>query len=184
MLPVEDGCLGTPMKQETPTARQGSPYSSHEGEWGTHVTVVRTEGRAMTTDAADSGETNPTTAADVTGQPDESAENPTAPLEPKDLDRYECRSCGYVYEPVKGDGRAVEPGTPFEDLSIVWRCPVCSARASQFSNIGPTGNPSGFKENLGYGLGVNRLTPGQKNILIFSALGIGVLFFLSLYGLK
>ncbi|TVQ20084.1 MAG: rubredoxin [Leptolyngbya sp. DLM2.Bin15] len=138
----------------------------------------------MTTDAADSGETNPTPAADVTGQADESADHAPEALDPKDLDRYECRSCGYIYEPVKGDGRAVEPGTPFEDLSIVWRCPVCSARASQFSNIGPTGNPSGFKENLGYGLGVNRLTPGQKNILIFSALGLGVLFFLSLYGLK
>jgi rubredoxin len=138
----------------------------------------------MTTDAADSGETNPMQATESANVPAETPAAEPAPLSPKDMDRYECRSCGYIYEPVKGDGRAVEPGTPFEELSIAWRCPVCTARASQFSNIGPVGNPSGFRENLGYGFGVNQLTPGQKNLLIFGALGVGVLFFLSLYGLK
>nr|RNJ68480.1 MAG: transposase [Leptolyngbya sp. IPPAS B-1204] len=29
ILPVEEGCLGTPMKQEKPTARKGSPRSTH-----------------------------------------------------------------------------------------------------------------------------------------------------------
>ncbi|MFN6219940.1 MAG: rubredoxin, partial [Aphanizomenon sp.] len=47
-----------------------------------------------------------------------------------------------------------------------------------------TGTSSGFKENLGYGLGVNTLTPTQKNILIFGALALGFLFFISLYGLQ
>ncbi|WP_370583740.1 RNA-guided endonuclease InsQ/TnpB family protein [Oxynema sp. CENA135] len=28
MLPAEEGCLGTPMKQENPTARKGSPHST------------------------------------------------------------------------------------------------------------------------------------------------------------
>jgi len=46
-------------------------------------------------------------------------------------------------------------------------CPVCGARASQFQNIGPVGQASGFQENLNYGLGVNKLTPTQKNLLIF-----------------
>jgi rubredoxin len=133
----------------------------------------------MTTDAADSNEANQSEVDEV--QPS-AVESTTT--EPDPLDRYECRACGYVYEPDKGDGRGVDPGTPFEDLSIAWRCPVCSARASQFSNIGPVGNPSGFKENLSYGFGVNTMTPGQKNLLIFGALALGVLFFLSLYGLK
>lgn len=108
----------------------------------------------------------------------------TETADQQSLDRYECRACGYVYEPTKGDGKAIAPGTPFESLPSDWRCPVCSARTSQFSNVGPVGNPSGFKENLGYGLGVNKLTPGQKNLLIFGALGLAVLFFLSLYGLN
>jgi rubredoxin len=106
------------------------------------------------------------------------------PLQPAEMDRYECRVCGYLYEPVKGDDKGnIAAGTPFESISESWRCPVCGARKAQFSNMGPAGSPSGFKENLGYGLGVNTLTPGQKNILIFSALALAVLFFLSLYGL-
>lgn len=105
-------------------------------------------------------------------------------LTPEQMDRYECRACGYVYEPTRGDGRSIEAGVPFTELPITWRCPVCSAKASAFSNVGPLGNPSGFKENLRYGFGVNSLTPGQKNILIFGSLALGILFFLSLYGLK
>jgi rubredoxin len=101
------------------------------------------------------------------------------------MDRYECRACGYSYEPAKGDSRVgISPGTPFEELPLNWRCPVCSAPKRQFSNIGPAGFPSGFKENLGYGLGVNTLTPGQKNILIFGSLALAFLFFISLYGLR
>lgn len=109
----------------------------------------------------------------------------TEALDPKSLDRYECAACGYTYEPIKGDStREIPGGTPFEELPADWRCPVCGARTSRFNNIGPIGNPSGFKENLKYGFGVNTLTPGQKNILIFGALALGVLFFLSLYGLQ
>jgi rubredoxin len=70
-------------------------------------------------------------------------------LEP--LDRYECRACGYVYEPEKGDSRQITPGTAFSDLPAKWACPVCSAPVSKFDNIGPVGSPSGFKENLSYG---------------------------------
>ncbi len=106
-------------------------------------------------------------------------------LAPEEMDCYECRSCGYSYEPVKGDSRAKIPqGTAFEDLPLNWRCPVCSAPKKRFANIGPVNSPSGFKENLSYGLGVNRLTPSQKNILIFGALAVGFMFFISLYGLR
>jgi rubredoxin len=106
-------------------------------------------------------------------------------VETPELDRYECRACGYVYEPEKGDDKHDIPGgTAFAELPITWRCPVCTAKKVAFSNIGPAGTASGFKENLGYGLGVNKLTPAQKNILIFGALGLGFLFFISLYGLQ
>jgi rubredoxin len=108
-----------------------------------------------------------------------------ATAEKTELDRYECRACGYVYEPNKGDDkRDIPPGTAFEELPINWRCPVCSAKKAAFANIGPAGIASGFEENLSFGFGVNKLTPTQKNILIFGALAIGFLFFLSLYGLQ
>lgn len=98
--------------------------------------------------------------------------------------RHECSACGYIYEPSRGDSNSGIPtGTPFEELPTDWRCPVCGARTSAFKNIGSSGAPSGFQENLNYGFGVNRLTPGQKNLLIFSALALAFLFFLSLYGL-
>ena len=48
-------------------------------------------------------------------------------LETQALDRYECRACGYVYEPEKGDDKYDIPaGTDFKDLPINWKCPVCN----------------------------------------------------------
>ncbi|MBW4513207.1 MAG: rubredoxin [Scytonematopsis contorta HA4267-MV1] len=106
-------------------------------------------------------------------------------VQPPELDGYECLACGYVYDPDKGDeSRQVAPGTAFPELSITWRCPVCGAKKAAFKNIGSVKKVSGFRENLGYGFGVNTMTPSQKNLLIFGAMGIAVLFFLSLYGLK
>ncbi|AFY70071.1 Rubredoxin-type Fe(Cys)4 protein [Thalassoporum mexicanum PCC 7367] len=99
--------------------------------------------------------------------------------------RFECKSCGYVYEPEKGEPRKGVPGgTPFAQLAPNWRCPVCNASKKQFFDIGVTGKPSGFSENLGYGFGVNTLTPSQKNLLIFGALLLGFLLFLSGYVLN
>lgn len=108
-----------------------------------------------------------------------------AQFTPAPLDRHECQACGYVYEPLKGDNQGKVPaGTAFEALPKSWRCPVCGVPRSKFSNIGVVGSPSGFKENLKYGFGVNTLTPGQKNLLIFGALAAAFLLFLSLYGLQ
>ena len=99
-------------------------------------------------------------------------------------DRHECSSCGYVYIPMQGDERqGVEAGTLFTDLPEKWRCPVCSASKRRFQNLGPVG-AVGFKENAKYGLGVNTLEPGQKNLLIFGSLFVFFLLFLSLYGLQ
>jgi rubredoxin len=123
-------------------------------------------------------------------EPKETLPQEKAPAKEKTLAEqappsYECRSCGYVYVPSKGDSQGKVPaGTLFTELASDWRCPVCGVRKTQFVNIGAQGAPSGFAENLDYGLGINRLTPSQKNILIFGALGLGFLFFLSLYGLS
>ena len=76
-------------------------------------------------------------------------------------------------------------GTAFEDLDpLSFRCPVCRSRVPAFRDIGPRTKASGFEENLDFGLGVNRLTPGQKNVLIFGSLALAFAFFLSLYSLR
>jgi len=98
---------------------------------------------------------------------------------------FECRTCGYVYIPDKGDKKAqISPGTIFEDLPETWRCPVCGVPKSQFISTGSGNAPAGFQENLNYGFGFNRMTSDQKNVLIFGLLLLGFIFFLSLYGLQ
>ncbi len=100
--------------------------------------------------------------------------------------RFECRSCGFVYDPAEGVKKVgIAPGTAFLDLDPAsFRCPVCRSKVGAFKDIGPRDKPSGFEENLNFGLGVNRLTPGQKNVLIFGAFALAVAFFLSLYSLR
>jgi rubredoxin len=116
--------------------------------------------------------------------PDAAAE--VDPDSDPDSHRFECRSCGYVYDPAEGVRKlAIEPGTPFSALDpVAFRCPVCRSRVGAFKDIGPRNKPSGFEENLDFGLGVNRLTPGQKNVLIFGGFALAIAFFLSLYSLR
>jgi rubredoxin len=91
-----------------------------------------------------------------------------------------------VYDPGEGIKKlAIQPGTPFSALDVAtFRCPVCRSPVKAFKDIGPRNKPSGFEENLGYGLGVNQLTPGQKNVLIFGGFALAIAFFLSLYSLR
>jgi rubredoxin len=100
--------------------------------------------------------------------------------------RFECLSCGFVYDPAEGIKKLkIEVGIPFLELDPAsFRCPVCRSKMGAFKDIGPRNKPSGFEENLNFGLGVNRLTPGQKNVLIFGGFALAVAFFLSLYSLR
>ena len=99
--------------------------------------------------------------------------------------RYECRSCGYIYEPTEGVKKlGILPGTAFNEIDqATFRCPVCRLGVDSFKDIGPKSAPSGFEENLNYGFGINNLTPGQKNVLIFGGLAFAFACFLSLYSL-
>ena len=109
-----------------------------------------------------------------------------APITDPATHRFECRSCGFVYDPDEGVKKVgIEPGTPFLELDpATFRCPVCRSKVGAFKDIGPRDKPSGFEENLNFGLGVNRLTPGQKNVLIFGGFALAIAFFLSLYSLR
>jgi rubredoxin len=129
--------------------------------------------------------------ADSVGAPQaldapEAADTSEAAIDDPDTHRFECRSCGFVFDPAEGIKKlAIEPGTPFSALDpLSFRCPVCRSQTKAFKDIGPRNKPSGFEENLGYGLGVNQLTPGQKNVLIFGGFALAIAFFLSLYSLR
>ncbi len=101
-----------------------------------------------------------------------------------DEDRFECRACGYTYDPNKGDPKhKIIAGTPFTVLPATWKCPTCGAKKGAFTNIGTTAS-YGFKENQGYGFGVNTMTPGQKSLLIYGGLALGIVIFISLYTLN
>ena len=99
--------------------------------------------------------------------------------------RFECRSCGYIYDPSEGIKKlSIARNTPFMLVDgNTFACPVCRAGKNLYKDIGPRSKPSGFEENLTYGFGFNSLPPGQKNILIFGGLAFAAACFLSLYSL-
>ena len=99
--------------------------------------------------------------------------------------RFECRSCGYIYDPIEGNKKlSIPKNTPFSAIDgNTFACPVCRAGKNLYKDIGSREKPSGFEENLTYGFGFNSLPPGQKNILIFGGLAFAATCFLSLYSL-
>ena len=52
------------------------------------------------------------------------------------MDKYECKICGYIYDPENGDPEGgVAPGTSFENLPDDWVCPVCGAGKEDFQKV-------------------------------------------------
>ena len=48
--------------------------------------------------------------------------------------KYICEPCGFVYDPEAGDPEGgVAPGTPFEDISDDWLCPICGLGKEAFA---------------------------------------------------
>ena len=107
-------------------------------------------------------------------------------IEDSNNHRFECRSCGYIYDPIEGIKKFdIAKGTSFLDLDkSKFRCPVCRSGFDTYKDIGPRLKPSGFDENLSYGFGFNMLPSGQKNVLIFGGLAFAAACFLSLYSLR
>jgi rubredoxin len=185
------------MSSETPAG--SPPQASRPLESQVETTPAATAGQAevsgpteaRTPDAAPSESDGASGPADSepalpTAEAAPSGEAATAEASDPATHRFECRSCGFVYDPDEGVRKlAIVAGTPFQDLDPgSFLCPVCRSRVGAFKDIGPRNKPSGFEENLNFGLGVNRLTPGQKNVLIFGAFALAIAFFLSLYSLR
>ena len=60
--------------------------------------------------------------------------------------RFECRSCGYIYDPIEGNKKLNIPqNTPFSDIDgNTFACPVCRAGKNLYKDIGPREKPIGF----------------------------------------
>ena len=115
-----------------------------------------------------------------------SDQKPIDLFEDLSLHRFECRGCGYIYDPKEGLSKyQISKGTAFNDIDkLTFRCPVCRAGFDAYKDIGAAFKPSdGFEENIQYGFGFNTLPPGQKNVLIFGGLAFAAACFLSLYSL-
>ena len=52
--------------------------------------------------------------------------------------KFKCNVCGYVYNPIEGDpGNDVPKDTPFEDVPVDWKCPICGAAQQRFHKDEP-----------------------------------------------
>ena len=69
-----------------------------------------------------------------------------------------------------------------QDLPEDYVCPICGAPKSKFESRVKV--VAGFAENQKYGLGTNSMTGGQKSLLIYGALAIFFILFLSGYALE
>jgi rubredoxin len=53
-----------------------------------------------------------------------------------EMEKWQCKICGYIYDPEKGDPDGnVPPNTPFNKLPDDWVCPVCGAPKDMFEQI-------------------------------------------------
>ena len=54
----------------------------------------------------------------------------------KEMKKYRCTVCGYIYDPEKGDpDNGITPGTSFEELPDDWTCPVCGVSKEDFEEV-------------------------------------------------
>lgn len=54
----------------------------------------------------------------------------------KQMDKYVCTICGYIYDPKNGDpDNGIKPGTSFEKLPKNWVCPICGAGKDAFNKV-------------------------------------------------
>jgi rubredoxin/flavin reductase (DIM6/NTAB) family NADH-FMN oxidoreductase RutF len=58
------------------------------------------------------------------------------PEQSKNAKKYQCKVCGYIYDPEEGDPHSgIAPGTAFEDIPDDWTCPICGVSKKDFVEI-------------------------------------------------
>eukprot|EP00475_Leptophrys_vorax_P036068 TRINITY_DN6027_c0_g2_i1.p1 TRINITY_DN6027_c0_g2~~TRINITY_DN6027_c0_g2_i1.p1 ORF type:complete len:203 (+),score=8.47 TRINITY_DN6027_c0_g2_i1:90-611(+) len=97
-----------------------------------------------------------------------------------DTGKWECRSCGYVYDQFKGDPNyPIAPGVELSKLPDDWLCPTCGAAPDTFNSL--SRELAGFAQNQSYGFGTNSMTGDQKGLLIWGSMVAALFVFLSGY---
>ena len=52
------------------------------------------------------------------------------------MERYQCQTCGYIYDEMDGDLiGGVLPGTTWDEVPEDWHCPVCGAEKETFKKL-------------------------------------------------
>ncbi|EGW22908.1 rubredoxin [Methylobacter tundripaludum] len=50
-----------------------------------------------------------------------------------DYKKYQCGTCGHIYDEAEGDLDAgIAPGTLWKDIPDDWRCPECGVEKSEY----------------------------------------------------
>ncbi|KJR43266.1 Rubredoxin-type Fe(Cys)4 protein domain protein [Candidatus Magnetoovum chiemensis] len=49
----------------------------------------------------------------------------------KDMEKYICKACGYIYDPHK-EYNGLQGATAFFDLPDNWHCPLCGVNKLEF----------------------------------------------------
>jgi rubredoxin len=62
-------------------------------------------------------------------------------VQPEEMYQCQSASCGYIYNPDKGDRKGkISKGTRFEDLPDGWKCPICGAGTKIFKPLAGPGS--------------------------------------------
>lgn len=57
--------------------------------------------------------------------------------EPKEMYQCQTTTCGYIYNPDKGDRKGkITKETKFETLPHNWKCPICGGSTKSFKSLG------------------------------------------------
>ncbi|MDD4860162.1 MAG: flavin reductase [Dehalococcoidales bacterium] len=120
---------------------------TQEMDVGTHTLFVGqivnadilTEESCMTYDyfhQIKGGKTPKTAATYIAEKPEVKPPPPLKSEVKGDMTKYQCKVCGYIYDPSQGDpASGITPGTPFSALPDGWTCPVCGAAKSDFEEV-------------------------------------------------
>lgn len=110
---------GVPKKTAKPAAAKKKPVATVRKK-------LATAGRASMKKGAVPAKKKTVAKSAVTVTKKKTAKRPVSKKGLKDMARYRCKLCGYIYSPLRGEPHnGIPAGTAFEDLPDDYVCPIC-----------------------------------------------------------